>query len=72
MQIESFLMTDSLDVYFSIMAYYQFSAAINGHPKKNDFTDINYMLYLTSGRKFYTLDNKINIALRIMRPDLIA
>ncbi|MDY6189448.1 MAG: hypothetical protein SPH83_03000 [Treponema sp.] len=71
-QIESFLMTDSLDVYFSIMAYYQFSAAINGHPKKNDFTDINYMLYLTSGRKFYTLDNKINIALRIMRPDLIA
>lgn len=60
----------SLEVYFSVMAYYQYKAT-KGPLKHNDFTDINYMLYLDKGRKFYSKDNTINNALKNMKPELI-
>ena len=66
-----FILTKSMDIYYSVMAYYQYFCAKNGRPKRNDFTDINYMLYLDGDRKFYSLDNKINDALRVVNPELL-
>ena len=61
----------SIDVYYSVMAYYHFFSATEGRPKRNDFTDINYMLYLDKGRQFYTLDKKLFNALKTVKPELI-
>ena len=66
-----YTVTKSLDVYFSIMAYYHYISAKNGRSKHNDFTDINYMLYLDNNRRFYSLDKKLNKALSVMKPELI-
>ena len=65
------VLSHSLDVYYSVMAYYHFFYATEGRPKRNDFTDINYMLYLDKNRKFFTLDKKISNALNTVKPELL-
>lgn len=63
--------TKSIDIYFSVLAYYHFFSATKGRPKHNDFTDINYTLYLDKDRLLYTFDKKLCNALKTINSELL-
>jgi hypothetical protein len=57
------------DIFDKVLAYYHYNGVKKGTPGRNDFTDLQYLLYLNNDSKLYTKDAKLKEALNRFSPN---